>query len=321
MKLILQALIILSFAFGLVPARAVTAQDDQLYDVLRADVKAFARQVSKDVTSELGQAQAIVRWLTENFDWRATDYQKRTVQEIIERKGGNCNELAMVALSAMTELDMKMRRVHEVNIHTNAPERGARARQMMKEKGNTCSVVGRRHNDHVWLELYDSATGEWLPADPSSGLVGLEEWMKGRVGFGKRVTMNPITEDMIVPFAVFAADAEGKFTLNRTQHYLVEEFDRMYNGKLHTRPEWKQWTALINLLDDKVAGAFSGEVNLHEYEMQIDTLAEIYEQLSTSVRTSDADRSRFWAPPIPPRAFYAIDCQGEGFSATNVNSN
>ena len=27
-------------------------------------------------------------------------------------------------------------------------------------------------------------------------------------------TLNPITEDMIVPFAIFAADENGKFTIN-----------------------------------------------------------------------------------------------------------
>ena len=284
MKRILQSLIVLSLTFGVTLAQQKTGSDDQLYDLARVDLKAFAQQVSKNAPSELGQAQAIVRWLAANFDWKATDYQKRTVQEIIERKGGNCNELAMVALSAMKELNIKLRRVREVNIHTNTPGRGVRAKQMVKEKGNSYSVFGRRHNDHVWLELYDSASRECFPADPSSGLVGLKEWMKGRVGFANRVTMNPLTEDMIVPFAVFAADEEGKFTINRTQHYVVEQFDRLYEGRLHTQPAWQQWTVMIDLLDDKVSSAFAGNVNLHEYEAQIDTLAEIYDQLRVSVK-------------------------------------
>src|SRR5262249_34198306 len=40
---------------------------------------------------------------------------------------------------------------------------------------------------------------------------------------------------------------------------------------------------MLDLLDDKVAGAFSGNVNLHEYEAQIDSLAAIYEQLRLSL--------------------------------------
>ncbi|HKR86174.1 MAG TPA: hypothetical protein VJS37_18575, partial [Terriglobales bacterium] len=70
-----------------------TSDDDALYQLARTDLPAFARQVSKNATSELGQAQAIVRWLQQQFQWKATDYQKRTVQEIIDRRGGNCNEL------------------------------------------------------------------------------------------------------------------------------------------------------------------------------------------------------------------------------------
>jgi len=285
---LLRSLALLVLTCGIVSAQTQTAptRDEQLYRLARTDLKAFAQQVSKDATSELGLAQAIVRWLAEHFEWKATDYEKRTVPEIIERRGGNCNELAMVALAAMEELNIKLRRVHEVNIYTNTPDRGERAHQMVKDKGNTFSVFGRHHNDHVWLELYDSAANEWFPADPSSGLVGVDEWMKGRVWFGKRSTLNPLTEDMIVPFAIFAADNDGKFTINRTQHYLVDEFDRLYGGRLHTQPAWPQWTATLDLLDDKVKGAFAGSVNLHEYEAQIDALAAIYEQLRAAVQTS-----------------------------------
>ena len=261
-----------------------SAQDTEVYALARTDLKAFAQQVSKNATSELGRAQAIVRWLATNFEWKATDYKKRTVQEIIDRQGGNCNELAMVAIAAFKELNISLRRVHEINIHTNTPRRGETARAKVKESGNTYSVFGRRHNDHIWLELYDSTAKQWFPADPSSGLVGMEEWMKARVGFGKRFTLNPITEDMIVPFAVFAADENGKFTINRTQHYLVDEFDRLYGGSLRKYPAWKKWTSSLDLLDDKVAGAFACTVNLHEYEAEIDALAATYEELRAAVQ-------------------------------------
>ncbi|HEY8225488.1 MAG TPA: transglutaminase-like domain-containing protein [Pyrinomonadaceae bacterium] len=269
----------LTYTIGEAQEKSPSAHNDELYTLARTNLKSFAEEVSKDEKSELGRAHAIVRWLATNFEWKATDYQKRTVQEIIDRRGGNCNELAMVALASMKELGIKLRRVHEVNIYTNTPERGVRAHAMVAEKGNSYSVFGRHHNDHVWLELYDSAAREWFPADPSSGLVGTEEWMKGRVWFGKRSTLNPITEDMIVPFAIFAADENGKFTINRTQHYLVDEFDRLYGGKLAKHPSWKQWTEAIDFLDDKVAGAFAGTTNLHDYEVQIDALAAIYEQM------------------------------------------
>ena len=287
MKSWMRALILAFFVVTLATAQGNTSstQNDELYFLARTDLKAFAQRVSKDSKSELGQAQAIVRWLAKNFEWKFTDYQRRTVQEIIERKGGNCNELALVALSAMKELNIKTRRVHEINIHVNTPDRGLRAHELVKQKGNTLSVFGRHHNDHVWLELFDSSANDWFPADPSSGLVGVEDWMKGRVWFGKRVTLNPLTDDMIVPFAVFAADDSGKFTINRTQHYVIDEFDRLYDGKLSKLPEWNRWVTLVDLLDDKVGGAFAGSINLHEYESEIDELATVYEQLRAAMKS------------------------------------
>jgi len=195
-------------------------RDEPLYDLARSDFKAFVHAVSKDATSELGQTQAIIRWLTQNFEWKTTDYQKRSVQQIVERGGGNCDDFSSVALAAMNELGIKSRKVHEVHIRTESPERGARAHALVKEKGNACSVFGRHHNDHVWLEVYDSSAGEWFPADPWAGLVGTDEWMKGRVWFGQRHSLNPDAEDMIVPIAIFAADPAGNFTIDRTKHYL-----------------------------------------------------------------------------------------------------
>ncbi|MEP7075336.1 MAG: transglutaminase family protein [Acidobacteriota bacterium] len=260
----------------------LSARDAQLYDLARQDVGKFAREVAKGERSELGQAQAIVKWLATRFEWKATDYQKRTVQEIVDRRGGNCNELAMVATAAMKSLNIQLRSVHEINIHINDPDRGVRAAQMVKEKGLSYSAFGRRHNDHVWLELYDSKAKEWFPADPSSGLVGTEEWLKGRVWFGKRVTLNPLTNDMIVPFAIFAMDDQGKYTIDRTRHYVVDELDKLYRGRLDKSPAWKDWISGVTFLSEKAVGALAGTTNLQDYESQIDSLAETYEKLKPS---------------------------------------
>jgi hypothetical protein len=277
--------LLFSLSFMLLAGVGVTAQapltgrNAELYAVAEKDVGQFARELTKGEPSELGQAQKIVHWLATYFEWKATDYQKRTVQEIIDRRGGNCNELAMVALTAMQSLGIKLRKVHEVNIYVNMPDRGERAHALVKEKGLQYSVFGRRHNDHVWLELYDSRAKAWFPADPSSGLVGTEDWLKGRVWFGKRASLNPITEEMIVPFAIFAADDSGKFTIDRTQHYLIDEFDKLYGGKLEKSPAWNDWISGVRFLGPKVGGTFAGTTNLHDYEAQIDSLADTFERL------------------------------------------
>ncbi len=221
--------------------------------------------------------------------WQPTDYKKRTVQEVIDRRGGNCDDLASVALASMNELHLQLRRVHDVHIRTLSAERGDHARALVKEKGDEYSVFGRHHNDHVWLEVYDSAAREWYPVDPWSGLAGLDEWMKARVWFGKRTSLAPDASEMIVPFGIFAADDTKHFTIDRTKHYLVDEFDRMYAGKLHGLPAWGTWVGLLDQLDGKVQGAFAGTTNLHEYEAQIDSLAATYEELRTEARGLTAD--------------------------------
>jgi len=271
-------------ALGAAAQEPKAAPDDPLYALLRTDRKAFAEAVSRDSSSEPGRARAIVLWLTRHLDWQATDYKRRTVQEVIDRGGGNCDDLARVALDAMQELHLRLRRVHDVHVRTPSPDRGERAHALVKEKGDAYSIFGRHHNDHVWLEVYDSAAREWYPVDPWSGLAGLDEWMKARVWFGKRTSLAPDSAEMIVPIGIFAADDGNHFTVDRTRHYLVDEFDRLYSGRLYTLPAWSRWVGLLDQLDDKVKGAFAGTTDLHESEADIDQLAAAYEELRSQAQ-------------------------------------
>ena len=265
--------------------KTLSKSNERIYQLAKTDLNAFAKEVSKGQGSELGETRAIVGWLVANFEWETTDYQKRTLQQIIERRGGNCNDLATVAMAAMAKLDIKIRKVHEVHIRTEDKARGERAHELAKEKGsNAYSVFGRHHNDHVYLEIYDSTVKDWFPADPWSGLVRHEEWLKGRVWFGKRSSLAPDGKEMIVPIGIFAADGTGNFTIDRTKHYLADEFDRLYKGKLHRLPEWKDWSTGLDLLKDKVGGTFAGTVNLHDYESDIDNLATMYEKMAKKFR-------------------------------------
>lgn len=282
LQIIFVLVLFMTFTVGIRTQAPLSGRDAELYEFAKTDIGKFAHEVTRNESSELAQAQTIVKWLATRFEWKATDYEKRSVQQIVDRRGGNCNELAMVALAAMESLHIRLRRVHEVNIYKNTPRRGDDAHAMVKEKGLAYSVFGRHHNDHVWLELYDSKAKEWFPADPSSGLVGTDEWLKGRVWFGKRVTLNPLTKEMIVPFAIFAMDDNGKYTINRTQHYLIDEFDRLYRGKLHKSTQWKDWVNGVTFLSHEAGGALAGTTNLHDYEKQIDSLAETYDKLKQS---------------------------------------
>ena len=75
------------------------------------------------IESDEEKAHLIVNWLAVNFEWKATDYKKRSVQQIIDRGGGNCNDLAKVAISLMDTANIKIRKVKEINIHTKSNER------------------------------------------------------------------------------------------------------------------------------------------------------------------------------------------------------
>ena len=250
-----------------------------LYALALTDRRAFAERLVSGADSELQRSQAVAAWFAKNFDWTSTDYEERSVQKILERRGGNCAELARVTTAMLDELGIEMRQAREINIHAESEQRHRDAAEKVAELGNAASVFGKRHNDHVWLEIKDKATGEWFPADPSLGVVGEEAWLAARFGFGERFTLDPTSVDMIAPFAVFAVGAEGRLSENRTTHYVIEGFNHLYEGRLQQLPAWRDWVRLVDELDDQVLAAFRGQINLHDYEAEIDALAASYEQL------------------------------------------
>ena len=77
---------------------------------------------------------------------------------------------------------------------------------------------------------------------------------------------------MIAPFAIFAIDDNKNIIENRTQHYVIQGFDDLYDG-LHQLSAWKEWVELIDFMDDKVRGALEGTTNLHQHGKKIDLKA------------------------------------------------
>jgi hypothetical protein len=267
------------------------AQTASMANQGQSHLKVFADSISQGAQSNYAKAEKVVRWLAANFDWTATDYQKRTVEEIMARQGGNCNELAMVTIALLKELNLQLRNVREINIHKESAARRENARQKILEKGNRMSVFGKRHNDHVWIELYDDKQNTWIPADPSLGVIGEQQWIESRAGFGKRFTLDATSEDMIVPIAIFATDENGKLIENRTQHYVVDGLNHLYDNKLVNFKNWDKWRKSLAALEEKCWAAFLGEVNLHDYESQIDSLAVVYNDLKTEYQASQQGKS------------------------------
>src|SRR6516165_4704361 len=73
------------------------------------DLKAFATRIITGVEDNYEKARTLLAWLGTHFEWKYTDYQNRTVQEIIARKGGNCFELATVYMALLQELNITYR--------------------------------------------------------------------------------------------------------------------------------------------------------------------------------------------------------------------
>jgi len=254
-----------------------------LDSLLQSDMKGFVAEVTKGSSSDFDKAQKIVKWLVNHFEWKATDYKNRTVKEIINRRGGNCNELAVVTTALFKEAGITMRRVREINLHAESLRRQQNARQKIAEKGNQYSVFGRRHNDHVWLEIYDGPSKIWQPADPSLGIVGIDEWLKARVIFEPRNLLDSSGYDMIVPIAIFAQNDNGEFVENRTGYYVVESFNGYYSNKMETLPSWGKWKSQLDAIDDKCKDAFLGKYNLHDSEQDLDLLFDTYQHLKVEI--------------------------------------
>lgn len=253
------------------------------------DVDKLARDIAGDGGS-FEKTQRLVTWINTQFAWTATDYQTRTAEQIIERRGGNCAELSKVLVRLLGPAGVQYRWVAEINIHPYTPRRQETAARMVAEKGNRASVFGLRHNDHRWLEIYDDTSKQWVPADPSVGVVGVRPWIAYRMALNDRPKpavpeIAETVQDMIVPFAVVLLNNDRTATVeNRSEHYLIEEFNRTYGGKLETLPSWKAWQDGVRMLSVRAADAFQGKVNLHESNDDIAHLATVYENLRQEAR-------------------------------------
>ncbi|HEX2629464.1 MAG TPA: transglutaminase-like domain-containing protein [Chitinophagaceae bacterium] len=251
-------------------------------DTTNLDLAVFAKEIVGNTSSNYEKAEKLLHWLSNSLEWKYTDYQRRTVKEILARQGGNCFELAVVYMAMIKALNIQYRGIAEINIQPINEQRQATAAEKVKQVGLGMSVFGRQHNDHRWVEIFDDRNNEWVPADPSMNVIGVEQWLKARVWFGKRVTIDTaFTRDMLVPFAVFVvSDTSKRFMVeNRTHHYLVDGFDKLYNNKVSRLPAWPQWVSGVNELSAVAQQAFSWKANLHEYGDKIAALLKTYEEL------------------------------------------
>jgi hypothetical protein len=242
------------------------------------DKTALARTAAGGARSTVAKVRAVVDWANRSLEWTTTDYKQRTVDAILERKGGNCNDQALVVAALLHELGIETRRVREINVQPESADRQRNAERRVKEIGPGASVFGLRHNDHVWIEFKDAESSEWTPADPTLNLVGYEAWLKARVGFGARPTSAILpSRDMLVPLAVFATD--GKAFEPRSERYLLRGFDDLYGGALEKLPAWPEWVRAVVDVEPDALAAFEGRASLHAHPERILAVQTAWERL------------------------------------------
>jgi hypothetical protein len=133
-----------------------------------------------------------------------------------------------------------------------------------------------------------SLNSEWFPADPCSGAVGIDDWLKAGVWFGPRSSRNPDASEMIVPIAILAADASGKFTIDR-RHTIWSTILTACMAVISVAfRQWKPWTKSIDLFGDPVKGTFAGKVDLLNYESRIDNAAKTHDRLRTEFESTES---------------------------------
>jgi hypothetical protein len=248
-------------------------------------IKELVQEVTGNKGGNEEKTRKLVRWINTNFTWSYTDYQKRTVEEIISRRAGNCAELANVLAALLKEGNIPFRWAAEINIEPQKPSRQETAARLVTEKGNYYSVFGLMHNDHVWLEIQDEKDKTWFPADPAVGVVGLKEWTQARMAFEQRLIptvpeVAEVVKEMLVPFVVVVKETRnGKPTENRSKYYLVDGFNSFYKNRLNKLAAWKDWANAVETVSPFAQGALSGEVNLHEHQKEIARVWDAYEKL------------------------------------------
>lgn len=248
----------------------------------------------------LERTTRLVYWINDRFEWSATDYRQRSAREIIERRAGNCADLASVLRLMLDSLSVRSRWVHEINIQPGTtPARQRTADSLVTARGMAYSVFGLQHNDHVWLEVYDERADRWFPADPAYGVVGEDAWAAARLALERRppprvAAVGPIAADMVVPFVVAAGTRRsGPYDIDRTRHYLIDSFDRLYGGNASSLPSWTVWVRQVEALSVHAREAFAGQTNLHGYTTDIAALATTYARL----RQEAAARGLTHRPP------------------------
>ena len=279
MKPIIFSIIIVLCPF-FIDAQSVRSNLGEKIDTTSLQLDNLTRSITDQQDNAYDKAKTLLNWLSNRLEWKATDYKTRTVNQILARGGGNCFELAKVYMAMIKSIQLPFRPITEINLHITSDQRQKTAESKVIQNGNRMSVFGRQHNDHRWLEVFDEKNNKWEPVDPSMNVIGTEQWLKARAWFGDRITIDTsITNDMIIPFAIFVVGDNFQLTQDRTVHYVSSSFNQLYKNQLAILKSWNTWNQQLSFLTLHAKAAFEGKENLHLYADKISLLIDTYHTL------------------------------------------
>lgn len=234
------------------------------------------------ITDESEKVDKIFTWLNEDFEWVQTDYVERTVEEIMIRKAGNCAEQAKVVERVLTHLGIETRWILEMNSHPESMERQNYSIELIEKYGYFYSIFGWNHNDHRWLEYYNKHLKQWIPIDTAFGVLGINHWLEKRLSFTFESIPNT---QQIIPFCIVALDSNSAASEILSNCYLIDQFDKFYNGMLSRATVWEDWKSLINKLTNVGIATYSKQGNLHKHQDDIKSVYNLYLRLKEEVLT------------------------------------
>lgn len=233
-----------------------------------------------NVTDDDEKVKRIFSWINDEFKWVETDYVERTVEEILIRKAGNCAEHAKVVENVLNYIEIKTRWILEINSQPESMERQNFSSDLIEKHGDFYSIFGWNHNDHRWLEYYNKNTRQWVPIDTAFGVLGLNHWLDMRLSFS---TQSISSSQQIIPFCIVALDSNSSPSEVLSNFYLIDQFDKYYNGTLSQSTLWEEWIVLINQLTDLGVATYRSQNNLHKQQDAIKQFTDLYWKLKHEV--------------------------------------
>ncbi|HFK1764351.1 hypothetical protein AT258_20265 [Bacillus wiedmannii] len=235
------------------------------------------------IKDESEKVNTIFSWLNEEFEWVQTDYVERTVEEILAKRAGNCAEQAKVVEKVLTHIGIETRWILEINSHSESMERQNFSLNLIEKHGDFYSIFGWNHNDHRWLEYYNNNLKQWIPIDTAFGVLDINHWLEKRMSFTRESI--PTTQK-IIPFCIVALSAKRDVSEILSNFYLIDQFDKFYNGTLSETTVWEEWRLVINKLTEVGIETYSGHRNLHKYQNEIKRFTNLYLKLKQGVLTN-----------------------------------